>query len=400
MTFSQAIYSYDPYQLGLPNHQAPPQSTEPFWYQYEQVEQYYRPPHLCPTYGYTHYNFIYDPFSMQDFVPVFIGSNTANGKVLTDGESATKRERGRGKYSGDRINVYIGDTVVDVAQVKDLVRFSRTIGAKFSNKQEGKEEDSSQEKLGFTVEVTRSNANTREIKLINDYSKIWTAPPAWAFVEVLGWMNDVRKLPHGHDLPQFGVKDIQHFNLHELVDVYAATIILDLRPKPIVTAFRGHIIRHLAYVPATAEDFQYLHEHLPVGDAVLKKMIDTFFMHGERFHYKQKQMRGEVPVIKEYVNSCGHAEFKELVIRTMEGRNKARLARQEAAKGNGRGKGKEVERKETAGPSQKKENIRAENDAGKAVSARTPPPSNKLPAELCGDSLKDSAVGSSPQGSA
>lgn len=192
------------------------------------------------------------------------------------------------------------------------------------------------EKLGFTVQITRAANGARTVKLVNSHSKIWAAPPIWAFSEVLAWMHDVHNLDRNVTLSQFTVPGIEDYTLHELVALYAATIILELRPAAVATNLRGRIIEHLAYLPVTGDDFQYLHEHLLVGDVVLRKMIETFFMHGERNHYRQKGLRGEVEKIQGYVNGCGHEEFNTLVIGMMESRNKARAAQVEGFQGNGK----------------------------------------------------------------
>lgn len=92
MTTGTAAYSYNLAQLGYPHYLAPPQQTEPFWDQFDHVREASVPPHNHPTFGYTHYNYVYDPFGMQNFVPVFIGSNTANGRVLK-GDEVDKRSK-------------------------------------------------------------------------------------------------------------------------------------------------------------------------------------------------------------------------------------------------------------------------------------------------------------------
>lgn len=420
MTSGSLAYSYHLPHLGYPHELAQSQETEPFWQQLDQVQEFSLPPHVYPTFGYTHYNYVYDPFGMHDFVPVFIGSNTANGKVIT-GE--TSNRRGRHQNHGllkrfGRVSLFVGDehgeTHVGDPRVQDLIRFSKIIGAKFADKKEAKPEDqgeeSDDEKLGFTVEVTPFNGTSRKVKLINSREKIWSTPPAWALAEVLSWMNDVRGIDRNSPLPQFCVEDIESYGLHDLVAVYAATIVLDLRPRAVLNTLRGCIIKDLAYRPATGEDFQYLHEHLPVGDIVLKKMIETFLMHGERNHYKQRNYKGEVTKVREYVNCCGHEEFRRLVIGTMDARNEERMERLKEGKDKGvvagKGKGGRAQTVKGAGQTQ----VASGSSMPQAPTAKGEARQQTPPAPVHGDtaageetavagltSPKDSAVESPPK---
>lgn len=338
MHFGFPAYTYDPAQLGYPHDIAEQQDTEPFWYQHDLVHQFSQPLHLNPTFGYTHYNYIYDPFTtMQDFVPIFIGSNTANRKILK-GDEAKKSKKPRVdklmKLSGKAL-LQIGDIVVGNANVQELIRFSRAVGAKFTKPKEGQTVAAGPTELGFTVDVFRSADGDRTVRFTNDYSKIWALPEAWAFAEILGWMYSMHHLPRSVELPHFRIENENAWTLHELVDVYAASLILDVRPKAVMSLFRGVVIRKLAHVPATAQDFEYLHHRIPVGDVVLRKMVETFFVHGERNHYRNWRLKGEVTRIKEYVNGCGDEAFNELVCRFQEGRMEDRKAKLQEAKERG-----------------------------------------------------------------
>lgn len=191
------------------------------------------------------------------------------------------------------------------------------------------------EQLGFAVEVTRLPNGARSVKLVNTQSKIWEASPAWAFSEVLDWISGARNLNRNQSLPQLCAKDLEHWTLDELIDVYSATVVLDIRPGGAVATLRDHIIKRLAYLPISAGEFQYLHERLPIEDIVLRKMVETFFLHGERRHYNSKDMRVEVDKLAKYVNACCHDEFKALVI---EVRGKRHAAALEGVKGKAAGK--------------------------------------------------------------
>lgn len=116
-------YHYDLAQLGYPHEHAELQQTEPFWCQFNQVHQTFLPQHVYPTFGYTQFNYIYEPFNidiMQDFTPVFIGSNTANGKVLRNGEGNSRpRHRGNnGPKQLERVSVMIDDTLIGDARLE------------------------------------------------------------------------------------------------------------------------------------------------------------------------------------------------------------------------------------------------------------------------------------------
>lgn len=392
MNFGFAAYTYDLAQLGYPYSIAGEQQTETFWYQHDLVHQFSQPLHLNPTFGYTHYNYVYDPFTtMQDFAPIFIGSNTANGKILK-GDEAKKSRKPRVdklmKPAGKAL-LQIGDIIVDNANVQELIRFSRSIGAKFTKAKEGQTVAAGPTELGFTVDVFRSADGYRTIKLTNDNFKIWSLPEAWAFAEILGWMYSVHHLPRSAELPPFRIENEGAWTLHELVDVYAASLILDVRPKAVMSVFRGIVIKRLAHIPATAQDFEYLHHRIPVGDVVLRKMVETFFVHGERNHYRHWRLRGEVTRIKEYVNGCGDEAFNDLVCRFQEVRMEERKAKLQearekgaAVKAQGQGKGK-----------QGKEDGRVNGGVAHGTSQETPAKSSGTVA-AGSTSPRDSAIGS------
>lgn len=199
------------------------------------------------------------------------------------------------------------------------------------------------------MDVGQSEEGHRTLKLMNDHSSCWHSPPSWAFAEILHWMSQVSGYKRSDWLPPFEVEDLERYRLHEMVDVYAAALVLDIRPKPVINDWRGHIMQTLAYVPSTVADFRYLHEHLPLGDCVLKKMVERFFVHGDRGHYNKRASRGQVALITEYVNTCGDQGFKNLVcdVQDRSGERKDALAaevesggQRTAAAGQDKGKGR------------------------------------------------------------
>ena len=398
MTTGQQVYSYNLTPLEYHTQEAPAHETEPFWHQYDQVQQFALPPHRYPTYGYTHYNFVYDPFSMQDFAPVFIGSNTANGKIL-NGRQPQKPNQPR-KPNQTRKNpllkpfgsaqLFCDNGLIDLVQVKDLTRFSRSVGTEFSRaRNEGNEEGheaSSGEDLGFNVEIGRTEDGFRKINLANSRSEIWVSPPSWAFQEVLHWMVSVRGFSREERLPDFTVEAIEEWGLDELVNVYTATLILGLRPRAAASSFRSHIITELYRYHTTAKDFQYVHEHLPVSDIVLKKMIEFYLIHGERGGYKHESLRGEEVAIQQYVNSCRHEEFKRLAVETQRKRDEAKLM-ERTARANGqtkkKGKGKQKATEAGAKGPGKKEAVQfpAPKAANQPPTAAAPAPKKAVEEE-------------------
>ncbi|KAK5118380.1 hypothetical protein LTR62_002894 [Meristemomyces frigidus] len=100
-------------------------------------------------------------------------------------------------------------------------------------------------------------------------------PDIFAIHKVLDWMNCAERT-HGKDpLPTFPLVALEEMNLYELIDLYAATLCFDLKLP--ANGLRNHFWNCLYNERTDVDLVDYVHNHLPVGEAIHTRMIQVYY---------------------------------------------------------------------------------------------------------------------------
>ena len=344
------ILEQDPILLGHPHEQAEPQLTEPFWQQYPSWTNPNQPinNHIYST------TFYYPPVSTaaMDSQTLYIGSNTKNGQK---GSGSTNAVANRSFHKEvvkpkGKVDVFIDDEFIREMPLGTLIRFSKAAAAAFPKPKPGKEaqnrgeadstpqdwaEDDEKEvnveQLTAQVENLSANPQATEAsskgtepgaaiasptanavsstKIPNQVldlklDTLWRQPPVTAFNFAFEWMHLAKVARPGDTVLEYGVPRPVTLSLENMVDIYAAALCLDLRPFP-------HRHRHALMGRVTDKrplvaDLTYVHEHLPINDPVMTRMISSFFHHRDVYNSYSK---AELNLINEYVYNVDKALF-------------------------------------------------------------------------------------------
>ena len=323
---SQGYFNYqelDPRLFGYPQNQASLQPTQLFWQQYprwtQPSQQVYNYQHHYPTHN-------IKPMESQT---IFIGSNTKNGRILPPESMTVRNNRFTPR---PKVDVYVNGIFVRQMPLGTLVRFSKTAAAAFPKLDTTtKDKDKSAEvetspacadrgndnvdveeltaevaKLGTGAQTptapnvvlqTQTNSSAQPlVKQLDLYlGTLWYQPTPQSIKFALQWMEEARTARHGEAVLIYGVPQPEALSLQNLVDTYAAALCLDLRPFP--HKHRHDIMTRMTDVRPMLPDVHYIHEHLPVDDPVMTRLITSFFQHKAKHSYAH----GEAEAIEDYV---------------------------------------------------------------------------------------------------
>ena len=337
------IFEYDPFLFGHPHDLAEPQFTEPFWQQYPSWTQAHQPPssQIYPT-------TFYDPrfLTTMDSETVYIGKNTRNGhKKMNSGNGPNHGGKGKAPHNQTlkpkgKVDVYIDDAFIQDMPLGTLVRFSKTAAAAFPKPGPVKEvetgkgaettphdwaedEEKSVDVEKLTAEVGKLNTSSNAAKastskaaeksaantvdeattkhsnkeLNLNLDTLWFQPSVEAFDFVFKWMHMAKNARPGEQPLDYGVPQPEKLSLEKLFDMYAAALCLDLRPFP--HKHRHDLMTRVTEKKILLADLQYVHEHLPVDDPVMTRLITSFYENKDaRNSY---YVKAEIDLIEQYV---------------------------------------------------------------------------------------------------
>ncbi|KAK5127937.1 hypothetical protein LTR85_005054 [Meristemomyces frigidus] len=141
-------------------------------------------------------------------------------------------------------------------------------------------------------------------------------PTTMAGIACLEWMDFNRSAKHRDRLTYLMMPDSANCPLTVLVDLQAAALSFELRPSS--TALRQEILVRLSTEAPMRPDMQFVWEHLPSDDAIVKRMVTAYFEHWERYNYTDD----ESEAILNYVESI--RELSQLFWRVQQSRRRFR----------------------------------------------------------------------------
>ncbi len=241
---------------------------------------------------------------IMDTPDVKIGSKTVNGRCAPPGP-----EKNQPRQQNVVVIMVHGEVVREMDQ-RTLTRFSKTVAVKFprakavvvagQNGQAGIVNGSPNgevRKAGVQKPNTNVTTAAEIVKKVFDIddSRFWQQPSREAVTVVLEWMENARATPRGDAPPDCAIPDPTETDFRFLCEVYAATIILDIRPYP--RALKREVKDFVSSTPPSLDTLKAVHELLPLEDGVVTRTVTSFFQHGEKGGYT----REEVAAIEEYV---------------------------------------------------------------------------------------------------
>lgn len=339
---------YDPISFGYPYQTGEPQVTEPFWQQYPswtQPDQFNNYNQIQPSNNYYRYN--------MDTEPLVIGYNTKNGRKIPEHKknSTGQPNREDKPRAKGKVDVYINGVFIQVVPLSLLVRFSTTAQDAFpkpGKKAEGSEEKESTvrnwaDDEGDEINVEKLTSDMAKLKqpsetgnattsaskvacfeppVVDDHGpnkkfdvnleSLWMQPPLEAFKFAFDWMYEARRTSNGEAVLAYGVPDPNKLPLSKLVDLYAAALCLRLRPPP--GQLRSDLFVRLTENAPSIDDVKYMHEHLPVDDRVMTRMITSFLQNrGASNQVYTKAQRDEIEAYFYKVDDPLYYRFQEIV---------------------------------------------------------------------------------------
>ncbi len=260
------VFSYHPALFGYPvEGSTTEENTEAFHWQYADYVDTSQP----LTSHHFYQNFINPTLRTtkkmshaRDTENVVIGSGTANGRKLPNfiidsnkkstGPPRFNRPQRFDKPHGE-VTVFVDGKEVRTLDLGTLLRFSKVAAAAFPKPSTlaGQAGASGNKWYGSTNPgVNAGNANTtvqsapgdcivthnNGIKTIDLRDKrFWLLPSVTAVKFVLDWMNSAKKTPRGEHVPNCVLPDHEANTkpFREVVEIYAAMVLLDVRPPPV-----------------------------------------------------------------------------------------------------------------------------------------------------------------------
>lgn len=279
---------YKPFQSGRHCHPAAREPSEPFWWQYPTLVKV----GSIVTYS-DYYTIHLQPPSdkvmdchVKEQAPVIIGSNTRNGRrTLATPVAIKPRDNPKPDPKSYRetvhykmhkamgmVEIQVGGVVVSEVELKTLVRFSKAAALKFP-------------KPPRLNDINTNPANSDKRKVMNlDDPRFWQFPSPDAIQHVLDWMRKASKTIRGGIPPDCVVPETSDAEFGFRCEVYAATLLLDIRPRPKEAV--DQLKRHITDTPPTLAMLQTVHELLPIDDVIMTRTITSYFEHVEPGDYK------------------------------------------------------------------------------------------------------------------
>ena len=273
---------------------------------------------------------------MDHDTPYMIGSNTKDGRVIQRPPpppiSRSSRPRGHTNKPKGRgfANVYIGHTLIKRMPISLIHRFSHVAAAAFPR-------DAPNDETDNVTPQANGDAGQAEHELHLHLTTLRLQPSATAFLAVFDWMERAQ-VTKGEHVRELIVRGPQNLNLELLVEIYAAALVLALRPY--CTELRKQVMDRLTDERPILSIVQHAHNYLPMEDAIQLRCITSYYEHYENDEYTQ----AEIDEIDNYVFRVDY-DFWAIFDRISESRaRKATKGKTSKAPAKGKKKGKGVAR--------------------------------------------------------
>ena len=262
---------------------------------------------------------------------MLIGSNTVNGNRNKRGTSAKQKKRPLPKSKEYlQVEVSANGTVVRQMPLQVLTRFSKVAAAAFPRPEPSEK----------PANVGAAQSSKKKLDLHLNTFKF--QPPEDAFDLAFDWMDNAKLTPRGNPTPDYGGPQPESRSLEEQVNIYAAAVALGIRPAP--HKLRQTLLSCITEERPTRATLKYVHEHLPIDDAVMTRFITSYFEHRET-HKHPSAEEEEIVYYVCNVHEKLYDRFKEIE----ESRGSRGKARRRPPRRIAEGRMQEIARVETGG---------------------------------------------------
>lgn len=198
------------------------------------------------------------------------GTSEAKGLGAVDGKHSSWAE-------DDEVEITDAELAQELSKLKKPSEAGETNASK--PKEEAEETKPSMPEHG--VGAITSAKPQKQLKWIDFYYEdVIELPPLGAFKAVFGWMHYAKETNFHEPLPPYGVPDPDSFSLETLVNLYAASLCVNMRPRARVLL--DIILKRLTNEPPNLEQAKHVHRHIPIGNSVMSRMITSFVQHAEK----------------------------------------------------------------------------------------------------------------------
>ena len=116
---------------------------------------------------------------------------------------------------------------------------------------------------------------TKNKELHLHLSSLWQQPSVDALKWASGWMGEAQKTQRDNALRIYSIPNPDRVSMQMLVDIYAAALVLGLRPFP--HQLRYIILSRVTNVAPMVAVIELVHERLPLDDSITTRTITAFF---------------------------------------------------------------------------------------------------------------------------
>lgn len=232
-----------------------------------------------------------------DTAPLVIGSGTKNGRRPVSKPPHYPQPKGE-------VYLHMRHVVVGHKDLGTLVRFSKIVALAFPKPSEGTVqvfEEGAQimvtvekngtgkmpkidrkvgEVAGVFVPITTDDGE-RVLVLKLDDSRFWNVPSERAVSIVFGWMDQVKQANGDAPLGVIACPELNKANFRLGCEVYAATLLLDIRPAAATSKIIEQLTKTITNTPPSLEMLMAVHETLPISNVLMDLTITSFFEHLE-----------------------------------------------------------------------------------------------------------------------
>lgn len=193
---------------------------------------------------------------------------TAQAKSLR-----TSRPTRKPKPAYETVDIYLkgSNDLVAEAGLMDMIRFSTVASTAFPKQ---------------TEKAAASKEGEKKV-LVLGLTDVAQQPHRDSISQCLQWMKANKHKKHGERLSEFTAVNSNEASLTHLVDLYAAALAVGMRPYP--GALRTQVMDRLTNGRPLQGDVQFLWEHLPASDGIIKRMAMAYFEHRENKKYTDSE---------------------------------------------------------------------------------------------------------------
>ncbi|PPJ55490.1 hypothetical protein CBER1_07056 [Cercospora berteroae] len=279
-----SLYTYRSFghPHATPHHSVNASFSEPFWYQY---------PKWATSGNRLRYDPSLDKFSYYLASPTpcsYNGSSSRTGPVpqLMEGVSGYRESK-------EPVDIYLGETFVQRVPLRLLLRFS-TVARRLFNLQGPHARDTSYHSIEPSLSRLRntpsSNSECRRA-LRTDTPKSNTPkhiildldtprlPSTKAIRSIIEWMQIVEPAPSGTRLPAFAPGTLSQMHISDLIDLYQAILVFDLRPRPTWQNLFDELKHRVTQKKPTVTLLKHLRLSLPISDPIMTQALTAVMRH-------------------------------------------------------------------------------------------------------------------------